>query len=93
MEVWTKCGRRGRVKEPVGTHGRVLSFLFEIFIGNQRDGNGSDLGRILDSPYSSLFIISIPAPVLIPIGFRFFISIPTPIGGSGTYTLYPNTLF
>uniref|UniRef100_A0A2P2M9B8 Bms1-type G domain-containing protein n=1 Tax=Rhizophora mucronata TaxID=61149 RepID=A0A2P2M9B8_RHIMU len=25
VEVWTKCGRRGRVKEPVGTHGMVSS--------------------------------------------------------------------
>ena len=24
VEVWTKCGRRGRIKEPVGTHGMVL---------------------------------------------------------------------
>ncbi|WZZ60068.1 hypothetical protein YC2023_060175 [Brassica napus] len=23
VEVWTKCGRRGRVKEPVGTHGAM----------------------------------------------------------------------
>ena len=46
MEVWTKCGHRGRVKEPVGTHGMVLSFLFEIFIGNQRDVNGLNLDRI-----------------------------------------------
>ncbi|XP_039055690.1 pre-rRNA-processing protein TSR1 homolog [Hibiscus syriacus] len=23
VEVWTKCGRRGRVKEPVGTHGSM----------------------------------------------------------------------
>ncbi|CAL9115738.1 unnamed protein product [Musa textilis] len=23
MEVWTKCGRRGRIKEPVGTHGAM----------------------------------------------------------------------
>ncbi|KAF9601778.1 hypothetical protein IFM89_022946 [Coptis chinensis] len=23
IEVWTKCGRRGRVKEPVGTHGAM----------------------------------------------------------------------
>ncbi|CBI40710.3 hypothetical protein VitviT2T_026917 [Vitis vinifera] len=23
VEVWTKCGRRGRVKEPVGTHGTM----------------------------------------------------------------------
>lgn len=23
VEVWTKCGRRGRVKEPVGTHGKM----------------------------------------------------------------------
>ncbi|XP_042478558.1 pre-rRNA-processing protein TSR1 homolog isoform X2 [Macadamia integrifolia] len=23
VEVWTKCGRRGRVKEPVGTHGAL----------------------------------------------------------------------
>lgn len=22
VDVWTKCGRRGRVKEPVGTHGK-----------------------------------------------------------------------
>lgn len=21
VEVWSKCGRRGRIKEPVGTHG------------------------------------------------------------------------
>ncbi|RZR98509.1 hypothetical protein BHM03_00027868, partial [Ensete ventricosum] len=20
LEIWTKCGRRGRIKEPVGTH-------------------------------------------------------------------------
>ncbi|GAB2289290.1 hypothetical protein Dimus_023594 [Dionaea muscipula] len=23
LEVWTKCGRRGRIKEPVGTHGAM----------------------------------------------------------------------
>jgi pre-rRNA-processing protein TSR1 len=23
VEVWSKCGRRGRVKEPVGTHGAM----------------------------------------------------------------------
>ncbi|WZY93460.1 hypothetical protein YC2023_065789 [Brassica napus] len=23
VEVWTKCGRRGRVKEPLGTHGAM----------------------------------------------------------------------
>ncbi|XP_022881386.1 pre-rRNA-processing protein TSR1 homolog [Olea europaea var. sylvestris] len=23
IEVWTKCGRRGRIKEPVGTHGAM----------------------------------------------------------------------
>lgn len=23
VEVWTKCGRRGRIKEPVGTHGAM----------------------------------------------------------------------
>ena len=27
VEVWTKCGRRGRVKEPVGTHGKDLALL------------------------------------------------------------------
>ena len=24
VEVWTKCDRRGRIKEPIGTHGMVL---------------------------------------------------------------------
>ena len=24
VEVWSKCGRRGRIKEPVGTHGMFL---------------------------------------------------------------------
>lgn len=24
IEVWTKCGRRGRIKEPVGTHGMAI---------------------------------------------------------------------
>lgn len=24
VEVWSKCGPRGRVKEPVGTHGKTL---------------------------------------------------------------------
>lgn len=24
VEVWTKLGRRGRIKEPVGTHGTLL---------------------------------------------------------------------
>ena len=23
VDVWTKCGRRGRIKEPVGTHGKL----------------------------------------------------------------------
>ncbi|KAF3446885.1 hypothetical protein FNV43_RR12065 [Rhamnella rubrinervis] len=27
VEVWTKCGRRGRIKEPVGTHG-VMKCVF-----------------------------------------------------------------
>ncbi|OMP03080.1 Pre-rRNA-processing protein TSR1 isoform 1 [Corchorus capsularis] len=27
VEVWTKCGRRGRIKEPVGTHG-VMKCIF-----------------------------------------------------------------
>lgn len=27
VEVWTKCGRRGRVKEPVGTHGAMKCVL------------------------------------------------------------------
>jgi len=30
VEVWSKCGRRGRVKEPVGTHGKALLLLEEI---------------------------------------------------------------
>lgn len=35
VELWTKCGRRGRVKEPVGTHGKLMkkikvSFLAKI---------------------------------------------------------------
>ena len=30
VEVWTKCGRRGRVKEPVGTHGKDLALLLLI---------------------------------------------------------------
>ncbi|OAY22597.2 hypothetical protein MANES_18G005500v8 [Manihot esculenta] len=25
VEVWTKCGRRGRIKEPVGTHGMIFT--------------------------------------------------------------------
>lgn len=24
VDVWTKCGHRGRVKEPVGTHGKLF---------------------------------------------------------------------
>ncbi|MFS8020285.1 putative ribosome biogenesis protein Bms1/Tsr1 [Helianthus anomalus] len=29
VEVWTKLGRRGRIKEPVGTHGMlILRFAF-----------------------------------------------------------------
>lgn len=28
VEVWTKCGRRGRIKEPVGTHGMVPLICF-----------------------------------------------------------------
>ncbi|KAL0002143.1 hypothetical protein SO802_015924 [Lithocarpus litseifolius] len=27
VEVWTKCGRRGRIKEPVGTHGVMKCIL------------------------------------------------------------------
>lgn len=27
VEVWTKCGRRGRIKEPVGTHGAMKCIL------------------------------------------------------------------
>ncbi|KAE8057373.1 hypothetical protein FH972_014074 [Carpinus fangiana] len=27
VEVWTKCGRRGRIKEPVGTHGAMKCVL------------------------------------------------------------------
>lgn len=27
VEVWTKCGRRGRIKEPVGTHGAMKCLL------------------------------------------------------------------
>ena len=27
VEVWSKCGRRGRVKEPVGTHGKTLFLI------------------------------------------------------------------
>ncbi|KAG1362597.1 pre-rRNA-processing protein TSR1 [Cocos nucifera] len=27
VDVWTKCGRRGRIKEPVGTHGRCLQVV------------------------------------------------------------------
>ncbi|XP_075520704.1 uncharacterized protein LOC142553986 isoform X2 [Primulina tabacum] len=27
VEVWTKCGRRGRIKEPVGTHGTFLTLM------------------------------------------------------------------
>lgn len=26
VEIWTKCGRRGRIKEPVGTHGTYIVF-------------------------------------------------------------------
>lgn len=26
VEVWTKCGRRGRITEPLGTHGMVLTW-------------------------------------------------------------------
>lgn len=29
VEVWTKCGHRGRIKEPVGTHG--MSFRTRKF--------------------------------------------------------------
>lgn len=25
IEVWSKCGRRGRIREPVGTHGKSIS--------------------------------------------------------------------
>lgn len=25
VEVWTKCGRRGRIREPVGTHGMSIT--------------------------------------------------------------------
>jgi len=35
MEVWTKFGRRGRIKEPLGTHGR-MKVLFDGVI-TQRD--------------------------------------------------------
>lgn len=27
VEVWTKCGRRGRIKEPLGTHGAMKCIL------------------------------------------------------------------
>eukprot|EP00268_Persea_americana_P033412 TRINITY_DN33098_c0_g1_i1.p1 TRINITY_DN33098_c0_g1~~TRINITY_DN33098_c0_g1_i1.p1 ORF type:complete len:798 (+),score=166.58 TRINITY_DN33098_c0_g1_i1:113-2506(+) len=31
VEVWTKCGRRGRIKEPVGTHG-AMKCLFNSVV-------------------------------------------------------------
>ncbi|GLT99983.1 hypothetical protein SLE2022_173840 [Rubroshorea leprosula] len=30
VEVWTKCGRRGRIKEPIGTHGLTFWFFSGI---------------------------------------------------------------
>lgn len=35
VEVWTKCGRRGRIKEPVGTHGAMKCVFNGIL--QQRD--------------------------------------------------------
>ncbi|KAK4854055.1 hypothetical protein QYF36_018336 [Acer negundo] len=34
VEVWTKCGRRGRIKEPVGTHGAMKCVLNGILQQN-----------------------------------------------------------
>lgn len=31
VDVWTKLGRRGRIKEPVGTHGTVSCQTYIIF--------------------------------------------------------------
>lgn len=55
--MWTKCGRRGRIKEPVGTHGMLLSVLSEIFIGNQRDSFPWILGRREGNQMDQLIIL------------------------------------
>ncbi|KAG9441138.1 hypothetical protein H6P81_016992 [Aristolochia fimbriata] len=58
VEVWTKCGRRGRVKEPVGTHSSVCLATTSFLVPDPENFGGLD-GKL---PYAKLGLC--PRPIV-----------------------------